>query len=81
MRIREIFFEEQGNLIYRSTVPDRKAERPASHLDGFKGILQVDGYAGVERLTAGGDIVLAGRWAIPSHGPSWRRCDKPSQSH
>jgi hypothetical protein len=43
--------------------PDRKAERPASHLEGFKGILQVDGYAGFERLTAGGDIVLAACWA------------------
>ena len=35
---------------------DRKAERPASHLEEFRGILQVDGYAGFERLTAGGDI-------------------------
>src|SRR4029453_3009842 len=26
--------------------PDRKAERPAAHLQGFRGILQVDGYAG-----------------------------------
>ena len=26
--------------------PDRKAERPIAHLAGFKGILQVDGYAG-----------------------------------
>jgi transposase len=43
--------------------PDRKAERPASHLEGFKGILQVDGYAGFEQLTAGGDIVLAACWA------------------
>src|SRR6478609_8609169 len=25
--------------------PDRKAERPIAHLEGFKGILQVDGYA------------------------------------
>src|SRR5438552_15792263 len=39
--------------------PDRKAERPASHLEGFRGVLQVDGYAGFERLTAHGDIVLA----------------------
>ena len=42
---------------------DRKAERPASHLEQFRGILQVDGYAGFERLTAGGDIVLAACWA------------------
>jgi transposase len=43
--------------------PDRKAKRPASHLERFHGILQVDGYAGFERLTARGDIVLAACWA------------------
>jgi transposase len=43
--------------------PDRKAERPASHLESFQGVLQVDGYAGFETLTAGGDIVLAACWA------------------
>ena len=43
--------------------PDRKAERPASHLKGFSGILQVDGYSGFERLTARGDIMLAACWA------------------
>ena len=46
--------------------PDRKAERPAAHLDRFRGVLQVDGYAGFERLTAGGDIVLAACWAHAS---------------
>jgi transposase len=43
--------------------PDRKAERPAAHLSGFKGVLQVDGYAGFERLTATGEVVLAACWA------------------
>jgi transposase len=43
--------------------PDRKAERPASHLGGFGGVLQVDGYAGFERLTASGKVVLAACWA------------------
>jgi transposase len=43
--------------------PDRKAERPASHLDHFKGVLHVDGYAGFERLTGKGDIILAACWA------------------
>jgi hypothetical protein len=42
---------------------DRKAERPASHLKAFHGVLQVDGYAGFERLTARGEIVLAACWA------------------
>jgi transposase len=43
--------------------PDRKAERPASHLEHFRGVLQVDGYAGFERLTASGAVVLAACWA------------------
>ena len=43
--------------------PDRKAERPVAHLERFKGVLHVDGYAGFERLTAKGDIVLAACWA------------------
>jgi len=43
--------------------PDRKAEWPAAHLAAFKGTIQVDGYAGFEKLTAGGDIALAACWA------------------
>lgn len=43
--------------------PDRKAERPETHLARFKGVLHVDGYAGFEKLTAKGDIVLAACWA------------------
>src|SRR5262249_62436408 len=38
---------------------DRKAERPASHLEGFRGVLQVDGYARFERLAPRGHSVLA----------------------
>jgi transposase len=43
--------------------PDRKAERPSAHLTGFKGILQVDGYAGYRPLAERGDIELAFCWA------------------
>src|SRR5882757_4368190 len=43
--------------------PDRKAERPASHLEDFKGVLHVDGYAGFEQLANNGDVVLAACWA------------------
>lgn len=43
--------------------PDRKGERPAVHLSAFKGVLQVDGYAGFERLASEGDVVLAACWA------------------
>ena len=42
--------------------PDRKAERPIAHLEGFRGVLQVDGYIGFERLTARG-VRLAACWA------------------
>jgi len=43
--------------------PDRRAERPASHLAKFKGVVQVDGYPGFERLSTGGQIQLAACWA------------------
>src|ERR1700682_5206001 len=43
--------------------PDRKAERPIAHLDGFKGILQVDGYAGYRKLAERGDVRLAFCWS------------------
>ena len=43
--------------------PDRRAERPASHLANFKGVVQVDGYPGFERLSDGGDIKLAACWS------------------
>jgi transposase len=43
--------------------PDRKAERPITHLAGFKGILQVDGYGGYRALAARGDVQLAFCWA------------------
>jgi transposase len=43
--------------------PDRKAERPIAHLAGFKGILQVDGYAGYRVLAERGEVQLALCWA------------------
>jgi transposase len=43
--------------------PDRKAERPIAHLEGFNGILQVDGYAGYRKLAERGDVRLAFCWA------------------
>lgn len=43
--------------------PDRKGERVASHLSGFKGVLQVDGYAGYRALLEGGDVRLAFCWS------------------
>ena len=43
--------------------PDRKAERPKAHLDGFRGVLQVDGYAGYRALAGRSDVQLAFCWA------------------
>ncbi len=43
--------------------PDRKAERPIAHLSGFRGVLQVDGYAGYRTLAEKGDVRLAFCWA------------------
>jgi transposase len=43
--------------------PDRKADRPIGHLAGFKGILQVDGYAGYGKLAERGDVQLAFCWS------------------
>jgi transposase len=45
---------------------DRKGERPAGHLAGFRGVLQVDGYGGFKRLAgdrADKSVTLAFCWA------------------
>jgi transposase len=45
---------------------DRKGERPAAHLAGFRGVLQVDGYGGYKSLLTGrppDQIRLAFCWA------------------
>jgi hypothetical protein len=43
--------------------PDRKAERPTTHLAGFRGVLQVDGYGGYKPLAETGDVHLAFCWS------------------
>jgi transposase len=43
--------------------PDRKAERPIAHLEGFRGVLQVDGYAGYRALAERCDVQLAFCWS------------------
>ena len=56
--------EEKLRIVYSE---DRKSERPAGHLAGFRGVLQVDGYAGFKRLAgdhADGSVTLALCWAI-----------------
>jgi transposase len=39
--------------------PDRKGERPDTHLKHFRGVLHADGYAGFERLFLGGRMIEA----------------------
>jgi transposase len=48
--------------------PDRKSERPMTHLEGFRGILQVDGYAGYRKLADRGDVRLAFCWSHVRRG-------------
>jgi transposase len=43
--------------------PDRTASQPIAHLAGFKGVLQVDGYAGYRAIAQKGDVSLAFCWA------------------
>src|SRR5882672_6096 len=43
--------------------PDRKHMRPAEHLAGFRGTLQVDGYGAYEELAEAGNVVLAFCWS------------------
>jgi hypothetical protein len=54
---------EPPAAVYLSA-PDRRAERPASHLENFKDVLHVDGYAGFERL-AGETNALRPEAVIP----------------
>lgn len=43
--------------------PDRKSERPTAHLNGFVGVLQVDGSSGYRALAAGNSVSLAFCWS------------------
>jgi transposase len=43
--------------------PDRKSERPALHLEGFKGVFHADAYAGYDHIYKDGSIQEVGCWA------------------
>jgi transposase len=43
--------------------PDRKAAHPIAHLAGFRGVLQVDGYAGYKVLADRSEVRLAFCWS------------------
>ncbi len=54
-------------VLYRYS-PDRKGVHPRSHLDGFPGILQADGYAGFNELYKSGAVTEVA--ALPMSGAS-----------
>lgn len=47
--------------------PDRRGERPRTHLANFTGVLQVDAYSGFGHLYEGGKIQEAACWAHARH--------------
>ena len=49
-------------VLYRYCA-DRRAEHPKTHLAGFRGVLQADGYAGFDGLYDGGKVREAACWA------------------
>ena len=49
-------------VLYRYS-PDRRGEHPRSHLAGFQGTLQADGYAGFDGLYETGRVVESACWA------------------
>jgi hypothetical protein len=49
-------------VLYRYS-PDRKGVHPRSHLDGFHGVLQADGYAGFNDLYKSGALAEVACWA------------------
>ncbi|OWK20556.1 hypothetical protein AJ88_28345 [Mesorhizobium amorphae CCBAU 01583] len=59
--------------------PNRKAEQPIRHLQGFVGTLQVDGYAGYKALAERNAVSLAFCWStyvaasMNSRSPAPRR--------
>lgn len=55
--------EEAFPAVFFRYSPDRKGERPESHLKNFTGVLHADAYAGFDRLYETGRITEAACWA------------------
>jgi transposase len=49
--------------VWFANSPDRKGIHPQTHLSGFSGVLQADGYAGFNELYRDGRITEAACWA------------------
>jgi len=54
---------EAAPAVWFEYSPDRRGERPQTHLKDFSGILQADGYAGFDALYASGRVSEAACWA------------------
>jgi transposase len=48
--------------------PDRTSERPIEHLNGFAGVLQVDGYGGYRKIGRSNAVALAFCWSHVRRG-------------
>jgi hypothetical protein len=55
------------SAVVQAPAPAHKAERPAAHLIGFTGVLQVDGYAGYRLLAQNSQVMLASAGAMVEH--------------
>ena len=55
--------DDQPAAVWFGYSPDRKAKWPAAHLQGYEGIVQVDGYPGYDALFATSPMIGAGCWA------------------
>ncbi|MGY4503263.1 hypothetical protein ACVWYH_007220 [Bradyrhizobium sp. GM24.11] len=58
----------------------RQADRPIAHLAGFKGILQVGGYAGYDKLAERGEVQLAFCWSQMRRNFYETSVPRPSQA-
>jgi transposase len=57
-----VYLTEDGKAVFDFTM-SRSRDGPASFLEGFKGYLQGDGYAGYEHICRSGEVVKVGCWA------------------
>src|SRR5258708_10026656 len=55
--------DEAAPAVWFAYSPDRKGDHPRAHLNGFRGTLQADGYAGFNRIYETGLVQEAACWA------------------
>lgn len=57
-----VYIGEQDDVVLEY-IHSRKRDGPESFLEGCRGYLQADAFAGYNRIYAGGDVVEVARWA------------------